>query len=276
MSTDMEWPADTRILLVEDNHVNQVVALEMLKLHGLNADVASNGYEALEALDNPSNAQPYTLILMDCEMPEMDGFQATLAIRSQKGGKQYQNIPIIAMTANAMNGDREKCIRSGMNDYISKPIDMDILKETLQKWIQEEINQSNDTFVMTGDLIEEKLSWDKEGALRRLGGKNNLLIRVLRIYSNDAKPGLEKLKLAIEAGDLKTAQLSAHALKGSSGNISASRIQMLAEQIEKNANINSMHTLNGLIIELEKEIDHLLFAISSYIEEYEGKEVNGG
>jgi signal transduction histidine kinase/ligand-binding sensor domain-containing protein/DNA-binding response OmpR family regulator len=119
------WPSDTRILLVEDNHINQVVAECLLENIGLSADSVSNGIEAIESLKNAIEHVPYTLILMDCQMPEMDGYEATRQIRLGNAGKQNQLVPIIAMTANAMVGDREKCIESGMNDYITKPLNED-------------------------------------------------------------------------------------------------------------------------------------------------------
>ncbi|MDP3301883.1 MAG: ATP-binding protein [Sulfuricurvum sp.] len=128
------WPAQTNILLVDDDPVNQMVAEELLKVIGLETHTASNGAQALEILKAPQS-KPYTLIMMDCQMPVMDGYQASHAIRNGKAGERYKNLPIIAMTANAMAGDREKCLLWGMNDYISKPIDMNELQSALEKWI---------------------------------------------------------------------------------------------------------------------------------------------
>jgi two-component system sensor histidine kinase/response regulator len=129
------WPSDTRILLVEDNHINQVVAECLLENIGLSADSVSNGIEAIESLKNATEHLPYTLILMDCQMPEMDGYEATRQIRLGRGGKQNQMVPIIAMTANAMVGDREKCIESGMNDYITKPINEEQIYKKISRWL---------------------------------------------------------------------------------------------------------------------------------------------
>ena len=127
---------NTRLLLVEDNKVNQLVAKGLLKKLGLKLDIANNGVEAIEIL-NKSNLEqkPYSLILMDCLMPEMDGYQATQAIRKGETGEENIKIPIIAMTANAMKGDRQKCLEAGMNDYLSKPIKLETLKEILEKWL---------------------------------------------------------------------------------------------------------------------------------------------
>ena len=129
------WPSQTRLLLVEDNHINQEVALGALEEIGLSADTAGSGIEALSALKSTPIESPYTLILMDCQMPDMDGYEATQQIRKGIPGSQYKDIPIVAMTANAMSGDEEKCIASGMSDYLTKPIDIDLLEEKLLKWI---------------------------------------------------------------------------------------------------------------------------------------------
>jgi len=133
-SNTLPWPTNTRLLLVEDNRINQQVALGVLEDIGLTADVAANGLEALEALKSAPEEHPYTLILMDCQMPEMDGYIASQSIRSGNTGSQNQSIPIIAMTANAMKGDKEKCLEAGMSDYLTKPIDPYALEDMMKKW----------------------------------------------------------------------------------------------------------------------------------------------
>lgn len=120
-----------RILLVEDNHINQIVACEMLKKLGYRADVAANGVEALELLNDAPQGQPYNLVIMDCQMPEMDGYDTTRAIRQGKGSRAHTDVMVIAMTANAMKGDREKCLQAGMNDYLAKPINEAELQQKL-------------------------------------------------------------------------------------------------------------------------------------------------
>lgn len=129
------WPENTKILLVEDNRINIVVATMKLKEIGLTAETAMNGQEALSALTLSPDDTPFTLILMDCQMPIMDGYETTQQIRAGKAGECYQNIPIIAMTANAMKGDKEKCLNSGMNDYLPKPINSEVLKGLLKRWL---------------------------------------------------------------------------------------------------------------------------------------------
>lgn len=131
--------ASYRVLLVEDNKVNQMVATELLKMQGLACDVAENGQEAIYRLQTSSEDEPYNLVLMDCQMPLMDGYEATRQIRAGKGGDRYVDIPVIALTANAMRGDKEKCMEAGMTDYLTKPIDHLALEECLQAYLPPQV-----------------------------------------------------------------------------------------------------------------------------------------
>jgi len=126
------WGTDTRVLLVEDNRVNQMVALSVLKNIGLIADVAKDGVEALKTLKEAT--KPYSVVIMDCQMPEMDGYEATRRIRLGYAGAENTTIPIIAMTANAMQGDKKKCLDAGMDDYLTKPIEPISVLEKLKFW----------------------------------------------------------------------------------------------------------------------------------------------
>jgi PAS domain S-box-containing protein len=130
------FPADTRILLVDDNQINLLVAEGLLEDFDITIECAGNGIEALSFLNNTPEDYPYSLVVMDCQMPEMDGFEATRQIRAGKAGDRYQDIPIIAMTANAMQGDRDKCIAAGMSDYLAKPIEPNLFYEKLVQWLK--------------------------------------------------------------------------------------------------------------------------------------------
>ena len=134
-NAELTWPTNTRILLVEDVQINQLIVQGLLSSFNLNCDIAVNGVEALKTLKDTQQNQAYDIIFMDCQMPEMDGYQASQAIREGEAGKIAQITPIIAMTANAMKGDEDKCLAAGMNDYISKPIDEELLKAKLIKWL---------------------------------------------------------------------------------------------------------------------------------------------
>ncbi|MFH0945244.1 MAG: response regulator, partial [Planctomycetota bacterium] len=124
-----------RTLVVEDNRINQLLAKKLLETFGCRVEVVSNGIEALKILE----AESFDVVLMDCMMPEMDGYMATRAIRNQNSRVRSHSVPIIAMTANAMSGDREKCLEAGMDDYISKPIDAELLREKLESWTRETV-----------------------------------------------------------------------------------------------------------------------------------------
>ncbi len=124
-----------KVLLVEDNVVNQGVLMGVLRLLNLTADVAANGREALDMLSATENKQQYDLVIMDCQMPEMDGYEASRAIRSGEVGDHYRNVVIIAMTANAMSGDREACLKAGMTDYLSKPFDFEVIQDNIKFWL---------------------------------------------------------------------------------------------------------------------------------------------
>ncbi|WDD96854.1 hybrid sensor histidine kinase/response regulator [Thalassomonas actiniarum] len=137
-TSEGEVAADARILLVEDNQINQTVVQGILANLGIQADVANNGLEAIAKLNASKSDRLYQVIFMDCQMPEMDGYEATRKIRHGAGGEAYLHVPVIAMTANAMKGDKEKCLAAGMSDYTTKPIDGDIIEQKLIYWLKEE------------------------------------------------------------------------------------------------------------------------------------------
>jgi len=198
-----------RVPVAEDNTVNQKVAVKQLERLGYASDVAANGLEVLEAMQR----QPYDLVLMDCQMPEMDGFQATAEIRRRETDRL--RTPIVAMTANALQGDREKCLAAGMDGYIPKPVRMDMLAAALAQW-----DSPLDAFVI------------KE--LRELAGPENpgFLADLARTYLADLDARLEAIRAAVKAGDAEALRQAAHSLKGSSGNIGAKRLQKLCFSLE--------------------------------------------
>lgn len=257
---EVQWPQNTRLLLVEDNPTNQIVAQGMLEMIGLEADIANNGQEALESMQLAVDIAPYTVILMDCQMPEMDGYSASTAIREGRAGEAYKEIPIIAMTANAMEGDREKCLIAGMSDYVSKPINLGLLKAALIKWLKVTtvILQPSSPKVNEPARFEERHStlkrWDKADALGRLGGKKELLYKIMQSFVDEANRMMEALEKAVKSGDLANAQLHAHSIKGSSGNVSAQQLQALAKTMEFAAKNGDKRILKEGFLNLEEEM----------------------
>jgi len=259
----LDWPDNTKILLVEDNKTNQLVANGILEEFELSADVAKNGIEALEKLNASSR---YTLILMDCQMPQMDGYETTRAIRNSKAGEKYKSIPIIAMTANAMQGDREKCIVSGMNDYITKPINPVELQNKLKKWLLN-INSNKDD--KKNEPIDNRhnrsLIWDESDALKRLNGNHSLLIRLIEVFLSDINSELMQLKDAIDKNDIKNCQLHAHSMKGASANLSAFKLQDMSLDLENASKENNFNRVKNGYKALEDATKELIEHFEIYV-----------
>jgi len=269
MTTDIQerailWPVNTRILLVEDNSTNQIVAQGMLETMGLYADIAANGLEAIASIRLATDTLPYSIVLMDCQMPEMDGYDATRAVRSGEAGESNKTIPIVAMTANAMAGDREKCMIAGMDDYIAKPIHIVTLKATLMKWLLDK--EMPEVKVAQGEvpLVSELVLWDEQEALSRMGGNGELLNRILASFLLESQKALSALKSAIDEARLKDAQLHAHSLKGSAGNVSALRLQAITKRLEDAASSQEL----SLLQEGYKQCDTTLRATLELLEEH--------
>ncbi len=223
-----------RLLVAEDNAVNQKVAVKMLERLGYRADVAANGLEAVEAT---FSRVPYAVVLMDVQMPEMDGYEATAEIRRREREGTNGRTPIIAMTANAMQGDREKVLAAGMDDYVAKPVKSEELDAALERWIprsEEETLASEEATVGVGASpggATEPLDRSVLEGLRELGDQE-LLAELADLFLEDAPPKLEALREAIGSGDASSVGQVAHALKGSSGNMGALRMSTICAELE--------------------------------------------
>ncbi len=220
-----------RLLVAEDNAVNQTVAERMLEKRGYRVDVVSNGLEALEAL-----AQiPYAAVLMDCQMPEMDGYEATMEIRRYEGTER--RTPIIAMTAHAMQGDREKCLAAGMDDYLTKPVRAEELEAVLARWVPRPAVERSEAPPAGGasEPPEEPLDQSVLDGLRELTGEGepDILIELVDIFLSDAAERMVLLRDAIARGDANTLERVAHSLKGSSANFGARRMSRLCLELEQ-------------------------------------------
>ena len=248
------------ILLVEDNDINQEVVLGLLEEIGQKADVANNGVEALQALKNTQEGnRSYDLILMDCQMPIMDGYETTIAIRGDPSFSKYHKIPIIALTANAMSGDREKCIASGMSDYLTKPIDPETLFKAIRFWGMKQTTATEINIVsQAASPTEDTEVWDKASVLRRIGNKEERLKKLVERFLASMPNLFDELELSIKEGDPKSIALQAHGIKGVTGNLSAMALMDLSKQLEfaaKNSNIEEVHALWGKFNDASRQLE---------------------
>ncbi len=249
-----------RILLTEDNITNQQVALGMLKKLGLRADVAANGLEALNALET----LPYDLILMDVQMPEIDGIEATQFIR--ESGTAYSQIPIIAMTAHAMHGDQKRFLAAGMNDCVTKPVSPQALATALDKWLPAE-NES-DREHTGGEEISFNIAYlssdifDRASMMVRLMDDSDLVRTVVEGFLEDMPRQITALKGYLEIGDTTGAEHQAHTIKGASAIVGGKRMQEVALDIQKAAGTGDLHTARKLETELSAQFGLLRQVIS--------------
>ncbi len=255
-----------KILLVEDNEVNQEVATELLEDAGFVVDLADNGRIAVEKVKN----NPYDLVLMDVQMPEMDGIEATVAIRQDS---LYQNLPIVAMTASVLQGDRDKCIEAGMNDYVAKPIEPDELWKALLKWIKPNLKESDSPTAFVNvtpktneeiDIPSDILELNTSEGLRRVLGKKSLYLSMLRKFAAGQKNFAAQLKQALETGDKILAERLAHTLKGVAGNIGAESIQQAAAELETAIKADQPRSeIDVLLTEVEQPLESLIQQIEA-------------
>ena len=219
----------TRILLAEDNPMNQKLAVALLKRAGYLIDAVENGRLAVEAI----NRRAYDLVLMDVQMPEMDGFEATRAIRKKQD--ERKDTPIVAMTAHAMKGVREKCLQAGMDDYVAKPIEPQELLGTIEKWTRS--CDSNEATVGRKESGTHQLPpgipIDLEAALDRFDGDNEFLEKMLQEFVESAPKQLEMLEGAIKKGDAKLVEREAHSIKGAAGTTTILRRWIRCGALEK-------------------------------------------
>lgn len=238
------------VLLVEDNEVNQIVARKFLAQAGIaNVVTASDGAQALAHCES----RAFDLIFMDCQMPVMDGYKATQQLRS----RGYAGI-IVAMTANAMKGDREKCIDAGMNDYIAKPLQIKAINEVLSHWLPRLTDAAtHDTLSEEPAAADAAEIFDFEGVLFRLYGDRELLIQLLSIGGDDLHRTLDEISEAISRNDVKDVVYQLHSLKGIAGNLGAQRLLELSRQFE--AGVKAGETeLTDLPPRLRAEIEAFL------------------
>jgi|GEM_PF-486356 len=237
----------SRLLLAEDNAVNQRLAVRLLEKWGHGVTVAANGRLAVESWEQG----PFDLILMDVQMPEMSGFEAVAEIRRREALLQPSpHIPIVAMTAHAMEGDREKCLGAGMDDYVTKPIDQRRLFGAIEGFLVR--LQSAESTEQTDNLPQ--LHLDPDVVLKRFDGDRALLKEVAALFVKDAPEHLAEIRTAIARGDGSALERAAHTLKGSVGNFSASAPFDTAHTLEKMGRAGDFTRALEILNQLEQQI----------------------
>ncbi len=245
-----------KILLTEDNPVNQKLAIRLLEKAGHRVTVANNGREAVRAWEN-MGSPGYELILMDIQMPEMDGLEATAAIREREKsiGK---HIPIIAMTANAMRGDKERYMAGGMDGYVSKPI--------LPRSLHAEIERCLDPFAkgipVTTETTTSGELFDRSMLLERVEGDHELLNELIQLYVEDAPGLLAAMRDALERGNMPDLERSAHSMKGAAGNLCAQSTSAAAAQLEHNAKAGDLAGAKESLESLEIIVERLVRSLA--------------
>jgi CheY-like chemotaxis protein/HPt (histidine-containing phosphotransfer) domain-containing protein len=246
-----------RILLAEDNITNQRVAVGILKKLGLRVDAVADGTEAVKALESI----PYDLVLMDVQMPEMDGLEATERIRAADSRVLNREIPIVAMTAHAMQGDREKCLRVGMNDYISKPISPKTLAGVLERWLARveapEVSPAAPVEARGAEKPSVAPEFDRAALLDRVMGDKDLARQVTEAFFTDGPRLIEDLAKAVAARDGRLVAQHAHSLKGASANIGAELVREIASRMEQAGKANDVERMTVLLAELKRGFDKL-------------------
>ena len=251
------------VLLVEDNEINQQVALEILEGAGFVVTIANNGLESIDWL----NKQIFDAVLMDVQMPVMDGLTAAREIRKED---KYKELPIIAMTASAMTQDRENTLEAGMNDHVSKPIDVTDLFSSLAKWIRVRPGlggavpaPAKKEKTPTEIAIPAISGIDTELGVRRVGGNKKLYMELLEKFRRDYADALDQIDQAFKQGDRETAQRLAHTVKGVSGNIGAVDIQSAAAEVESAFKEGLDDEISGRLEHLERELDPVIKTLAA-------------
>ncbi|MGA2145363.1 MAG: response regulator [Bryobacteraceae bacterium] len=241
--------ASYRILLVEDNPTNQEVALGILETLGYRADLAADGRSALRALAQTD----YHLVLMDCQLPDLDGYEATRLVRWPATQVRNHQVPIIAMTANAMPGDHEKCLAAGMNDYVSKPIDRAVLERAMERWLSSGSEEAS--LSPLPPPPPATVAFDAGAFVDRVSGNEKLARRVAGRFLEDMPGQLAALAQALDAADGETARRAAHSVKGAAANVSAEQVRKVAAKLEELSRAGDFESANRLLRELDASFE---------------------
>ena len=259
------------MLLVEDNRVNQDVAREMLESLGLDVHIAEDGLEALEVLANGR----YDAVLMDCQMPRMDGFEATRALREREASQGLLRTPVIALTANALAGDRQACLDAGMDDYLGKPFTRVQLLLALRRWVQ--ARRQVDPGPPAADPEAQRVAESAAGgeapldlrvldqlrALHPARGEQ-IVARVVRTFLDAVPPQLERLQKAAAEREAAALRDVAHALKSSAAHLGAQRLSALAREIESLGRGGAAEACEPLVDAALREYERVRAALTPF------------
>jgi CheY-like chemotaxis protein/HPt (histidine-containing phosphotransfer) domain-containing protein len=260
-----------RILLVEDNEVNQQVAQELLEHAGFVVEVAADGREAIEA----ATSEAFDLVLMDIQMPEVDGLEATRRIKAmaeERDDARLRDLPIVAMTAHAMAGDREKSLEAGMVDHVNKPVDPEKLFAALARWI-EPGERETPTVTLDREVaallapVPEIDGVDTEEGLARVGGNDAAYRKILRSFGRGQSEVVAEIRAALDEDDLETARRHAHTVKGAGGNIGAGALSEAAAALE--TSLKSEECDEALLETFEREMERVLDGLAQVLAEDE-------
>jgi len=265
-----EQTADVRILVVEDNAINQRVVAAILKRIGYTATIVENGKLALDAFKEKN----FDIIFMDCQMPVMDGYEATKRIRryeaqngcSETDSARAIHIPIVAMTANAMQGDRENCIDAGMDDYITKPISPATLRAAFEQWVDQNKSVPAPVEPVQKSKESSNLIFNFEELKARMLDDEEIAREIVQDFLTDIPKQLSELNAAIAEKDTRRVQLIAHTIKGAAGNMSAHELQEAARELEVRARDMNPDEFEEWHNPLQKEIEALCLVLKTYIQ----------
>lgn len=250
-------PIRLNILVAEDRPVNQLVATEILQSIGCTVSIAANGIEAVRMYKDGD----YDLIFMDCDMPEMDGYEATQAIRTYEGPQDH--IPIIAMTAHVVKGTRERCMKAGMNDYISKPVSPKNLRALMEKWRRDDPDDPSGvhTDPASAQSIAKLPVLDVERAIRTAGGNYRILERITGVFLDSLSSEVDRLSAAVAIRNAGDVERIAHTIKSASGSLGGRRVQQIAINMEHAGHTGDMDDCMELNRLLEKEFPQFVEAL---------------
>lgn len=250
-------PLSARVLVAEDNYVNQQVAREILQGFGCIVTVVSDGEQAVQMC----GAETYDIIFMDCQMPRMDGFESTGVIRQKEGADRHT--PIVAMTAHAMKGDRERCLAAGMDDYVSKPVDPQSVLNVLRRWVGhadgESRRQQESAREEAAKEAQQETSpiFSTRQAIWVTGGKLGMFKRISAVFLQHMPARLHELDDAFDKGDRESVHRLAHSIQGAASSVGGSRVHDLAVEIESRAKSDGLESVSGLVSDLKVEFDEL-------------------